>query len=341
MQTRPYLRPLSEAAAERQATAALEFMDLDRPALTERVRELKKEHCALLLAHNYQRPEVQDVADFVGDSLELSRKAAEAPQSLIVFCGVHFMAETAAILSPDKTVLLPEPDAGCPLADCVTREQVRHWKAGHPDGVVVAYVNTSAEVKAEADSCCTSSNAVAVVRSIPEDREILFVPDLYLGGYVRYLTGRRIHLWLGECHVHAGFRAEDAQKLWEDHPEADLLLHPECGCVSQCLLSAAEGELPADRTHVLSTGAMVRHASTSPLSTHLIGTEVGLLHRLQGRNPEKTFLPLREDAICHTMKAITLEKIAVALRDGVHRIHVDSKVAERARQAIERMLAIS
>ena len=324
--------------ATRAVEADREIRELDEQVLAERIQELRRKRRAILLAHNYQIPVIQDLADFVGDSLELSREAAKTDALLIVFCGVHFMAETAAILCPEKKVLIPDPEAGCSLAEMITAEQVRKWKAAHPDGVVVAYINTNADVKAEVDYCCTSSNAVKVVAAIPEDKEILFVPDMFLGLYIERMTGRKLHLWLGECHVHAGIRPENIHAIWQQHPEADLLLHPECGCISQCMLSVAEGELPKERTHILSTGGMVRHARSCPSRVDLVGTEVGLLHRLRKENPGKKFIPIREDAVCEYMKTITLAKVYRSLRDLVYEVRVPGPVASRARKAIHRMM---
>jgi quinolinate synthase len=258
-----------------------------------------------------------------------------------VFCGVHFMAETAVLLCPDKRVLLPDPEAGCSLAASCTVEEVRAWKAEHPDAVVVAYVNTDAAVKAEADYCCTSSNAVKVVQSIAPDREVLFLPDMFLGLYVERMAGRRVHLWLGECHVHAGIRTEDVHALMNQHPEADLLLHPECGCISQCLHAVAEGELPEDQTFVLSTGGMVAHARECSKPVDVVGTEIGLLHALHKENPRKRFVPLKDDAICEYMKTITPAKVYRSLRDDVYEVTVCEPVATRARAAIDRMMALA
>ncbi|MCS7173537.1 MAG: quinolinate synthase NadA [Armatimonadetes bacterium] len=309
--------------------------------LVEEIQRLRRERNAVILAHNYQIPEIQDLADFVGDSLGLAQAAARTTADVIVFCGVHFMAETAAILCPDRTVLLPDLEAGCSLAATITAEQVRAWKREHPGAVVVAYVNTSAEVKAESDYCCTSTNAVRVVSSIPEDREILFLPDFFLGSYVARVTGRRMHLWMGECHVHAGFRPEDVAELQQAHPDAELLIHPECGCVSACMYFLASGHLPQDRTHILSTEGMVRRARSSPAQTFLVATETGILHRMRKEAPGKTFLPVREDAICQYMKRITLDKLHRSLREGIYEVRVDPEIAARARRAIERMLALS
>ncbi len=310
-------------------------------ALQAEIRQLARERNAVLLAHNYQLPEVQDVADFVGDSLQLSQQAARTDAEVIVFCGVHFMAETAAILNPTKTVLLPDLEAGCSLAATITADQLRAWKAEHPGAVVVAYINTSAEVKAESDIICTSSNAVEVVRSIPPDREILFLPDMFLGSYVRRITGRPMHIWMGECHVHAGFRPDDILHLRAQLPEADFLIHPECGCVSQCMEYLAAGDVPADRTFVLSTGHMLRHARQSPAREFLVATEVGILHRLRKENPNKRFTPVSEEAICQYMKKITLEKVRRSLVENVYQVTVPEPVASRARVAIQRMLDLA
>ncbi|MHC4941280.1 MAG: quinolinate synthase NadA [Planctomycetota bacterium] len=326
-----------------EATAAIEkdeeIRGLSQAELVERIDALRKERNAIILAHNYQIGEIQDIADFVGDSLQLSVQASETDAPLIVFCGVHFMAETAAILSPQKRVLIPDPEAGCSLAAQVTAEQMRKWRAEHPDCVIVAYVNTDAAVKAEVDYCCTSSNAVHVVNSVPADKEILFVPDMFLGLWLRQQTSRKIHLWMGECHVHAGINAQDVKATLDAVPDANLLLHPECGCISQCLYALAEGDLPAERTHILSTGGMVKHARESTASLELVGTEVGMLHRLRKENPQKKFMPVREDAICEYMKQITLPKLYRALRDDVYEITVEESIADRARRAIDRMMA--
>jgi quinolinate synthase len=330
-----------DTAASRVVSTDAEIVGLSDTELVERIDALRSQRSAVILAHNYQIPPIQDLADFVGDSLQLSQQAAATEAPLIVFCGVHFMAETAALLCPDKRVLIPDPEAGCSLAATVTAEELRAWKAEHPGAVVVAYVNTDADVKAEADYCCTSTNAVGVVQSIPEDREVLFLPDMFLGLYIERMAGRKLHLWLGECHVHAGIRSEDVTALMDAHPQADLLLHPECGCVSQCLFAVAEGELPEDRTFVLSTGGMVRHARECAAAVDLVGTEVGLLHRLRTENPQKRFVPLREDAICEYMKTITLPKLYRALRDDVYEVTVPEPTASKARASIERMMALA
>lgn len=332
--------PLLHTREDDVVAADPEIAALDDVELVDGINRLRRERNAVVLAHNYQIPAIQDLADFVGDSLQLAHEAARSDAELILFCGVHFMAETAAITCPDKRVLIPDSEAGCSLAASVTAADVRRWRAEHPGAVVVAYVNTDATVKAEVDYCCTSSNAVQVVEAIPEDREILFLPDQFLGLYVQRRTGRSMRLWLGECHVHASIRPEDVDALMQRYPDADLLLHPECGCVSQCLWRLAEGDLPADRTLVLSTGGMVRHARECTAPVDLVGTEVGMLHRLHKENADKAFIPLREDAVCAYMKAITLAKLYRSLRDDVHEVSVPPDIADRARAAVDRMLAI-
>jgi quinolinate synthase len=302
--------------------------------LHDEVRALAAERDAVIIAHNYQLPEVQDVADYVGDSLGLSRQAAATEAETIVFCGVHFMAETAAILSPEKTVLLPDLDAGCSLADSITGAQLREWKAQHPGAVVVSYVNTTAEVKAESDYCCTSGNARQVVEAIPADREILFLPDMFLGLWLERVTGRKLTIWLGECHVHAGIRPADIERWQDEAPDADLLVHPECGCASQAM-AFANG-----RTQILSTEKMIDYAKRSPKQRFLVATETGIIHRLEREAPGKVFEPVREDAICRFMKLTTLEKVRDSLLELKHRVTVDPDVASRARLAIERMVAI-
>ena len=304
------------------------------------VRRLAGERRAVILAHNYQVPWIQDVADFVGDSLALSRQAAQTDAETIVFCGVHFMAETAKILSPDKTVLLPDLGAGCSLAATITAEDVRAWKAEHPGAAVVAYVNTTAEVKAESDICCTSSNAVEVVRSIPDDREILFLPDMFLGAHVERQTGRKMHLWMGECHVHAGIGPQEMRARADAQPDAELLIHPECGCSSAAIYLLGEGVLPADRTKVLSTGGMVREAASSPASRFLVATETGILHQLRKANPNKTFEPINEYAVCQYMKTITPAKLLRSLEEGVFEVTVPEEIRVRAAAAVERMIAL-
>jgi quinolinate synthase len=305
------------------------------------VRMLAGERRAVILAHNYQVPWIQDVADFVGDSLALSRQAADTDAQVIVFCGVHFMAETAKILSPSKTVLIPDLDAGCSLSASITADQLREWKAEHPGAAVVSYVNTSAEVKAESDVCCTSSNAAEVVRSIPEDREILFLPDMFLGAHVERQTGRKMHLWMGECHVHAGIGAKEMQEKAEANPDAELLIHPECGCSSAAIYLMGEGLLPADRTHVLSTGGMVKESLQSPAKRFLVATETGILHQLRKANPDKVFEPINEYAVCRYMKTITPEKLLRSLKDMVFEVAVPEEIRVKAERAVQRMIEIA
>jgi quinolinate synthase len=309
-------------------------------AWAREVRELAARRGAVILAHHYQVPWIQDVADHLGDSLALSRAAAASDAGTIVFCGVHFMAETAKILAPDKTVLIPDPGAGCSLADTVTAGQVRRWKAEHPGALVVAYVNTSAAVKAEADVCCTSSNAVEIVESLPPDREILFLPDMFLGAHVRRQTGRTIHLWLGECHVHAGIKPAALKAKVAAEPDAELYVHPECGCTTAALWLASEGELPAGRTHVLSTGAMVDRARAAGDGKVLVATEIGILHQLRAANPRATFEPVNGRASCAYMKMITPEKLLRTLRENVFEVTVEPGVAARARAAVDAMVAV-
>jgi len=314
-------------------------------SLTTEIRELASARDAVILAHNYQVPEVQDVAHFVGDSLGLSQQAAAAPEQTIVFCGVHFMAETAAILCPQKTVLIPDPDAGCSLAESIDAAQLAAWKAEHPQAVVVMYVNTSAEVKALTDYCCTSSNAVAVVRHIlathGPDTEILFGPDMFLGAYVERIVGRRMRVWDGECHVHAGIRPSDIAATRAAHPDADFLIHPECGCSTSVMEYVAAGDVPPDGVHMLSTGGMLTYAERStPGSSAIVATEIGMLHPLRLAAPHTDFIAANEQASCRYMKMITLPKLRDSLRDGVHQVRVPAHTADAARVAIERMVAI-
>ena len=315
------------------------------PALQDEVRALARERDAVILAHNYQVPEVQDVADLVGDSLQLSQQAARASESVIAFCGVHFMAETASILCPEKTVILPDADAGCSLADSITAAQLRAWKAQHPGAVVVMYVNTSAEVKAETDYCCTSSNAVKVVEHIwrqhGEETEILFGPDMWLGAYVERVTGRRLHVWTGECHVHAGIRPGDISDVRQAHPGAEFLIHPECGCTTQVMEYVASGDVDAEHTHLLSTGGMLDFARESEAEDFIVATETGMLYPLEHDNPGKRFIAANREAVCRYMKMITLPKLRDALRELRPQVSVDPAVAERARVPIERMVAIT
>jgi quinolinate synthase len=304
------------------------------------IRALAARRDAVILAHNYQPPQIQDVADHVGDSLALSRLAAASDASTIVFAGVYFMAETAKILAPDRTVLIPDPRAGCSLSDSITADQLRAWKAEHPGAVVVAYVNTSAEVKAESDLCCTSANAADIVSAIPADREVLFLPDQFLGAHVRRVTGRdNLHVWLGECHVHAGISPEDLRAKAAARPDAELFVHPECGCTTAALWLAGTGDLPADRTHVLSTGGMLAAARSTKSSSVLVATETGMLHQLRQANPEVSWEPVNPRAECPYMKMTTPQVLTRCLRDGVTEVTVDPDVARRARAAVEAMIA--
>jgi quinolinate synthase len=314
--------------------------------LQNEVRELAAARDAVILAHNYQLPEVQDVADFVGDSLALSQQAAQTDATTIAFCGVHFMAETAAILSPTKTVLIPDPDAGCSLADSISAAQLAAWKDEHPNAVVVMYVNTSAEVKALTDYCCTSSNALGVVRHIlaehGSDTEILFGPDMFLGAYVEHQLGRALHVWDGECHVHAGIRPADIAATRATHPGAEFLIHPECGCTTSVMEYVAAGDIDARGVHMLSTGGMLDYAAQArPGSSAIVATEVGMLYPLRKAAPDVEFVPANAEASCRFMKMITLPKLRDALRDGVYEVRVPSATADAARLAIERMVAIS
>jgi quinolinate synthase len=302
--------------------------------MQDEVKALARERGAVILAHNYQVPEVQDVADYVGDSLGLSRQAAATDEEAIVFCGVHFMAETAKILSPEKTVLIPDRDAGCSLASSITADELRRWKAENPGAIVVSYVNTTAEVKAETDYCCTSGNAKAVIEAIPADQEILFLPDMYLGLWLEKVTGRKLNIWLGECHVHAGIRPQDIERWQAEAPDAELLVHPECGCASQAMAFGNE------RTHILSTEGMINFAKQSPKPRMLVATEIGIIHRLEKEAPGKRFEPVNRDAFCKYMKMITLEKLRDSLRDWKHEVTVEPEIAARARGAIERMVQL-
>jgi quinolinate synthase len=316
------------------------------PALQDEVRALARERQAVILAHNYQLPEVQDVADYVGDSLGLSQQAARSGAPMIVFCGVHFMAETASILCPDSRVLIPDLDAGCSLADSITAAELQAWKAEHPGAVVVMYVNTTAEVKALTDYCVTSSNAVAVVEHIfathGDEVEILFGPDMFLGAYVERMTGRRMHVWDGECHVHAGIRPSDIEATRAAHPDADFLIHPECGCSTSVMEYVAAGDVDPEGVHMLSTGGMLRYAEhAQPGATASVATEVGMLHPLRQAAPETDFVAANEAASCKYMKMITLPKLRDALRDDKFEVRVPDEIARAARVPIERMVAIS
>lgn len=311
------------------------------PEWADEVRRLARQRGATVLAHNYQLPAIQDVADHVGDSLALSRIAAEAPEDTIVFCGVHFMAETAKILAPHKTVLIPDQRAGCSLADSITADDLRQWKAEYPDAVVVSYVNTTAAVKALTDICCTSSNAVDVVASIPADREVLFCPDQFLGAHVRRVTGRtNMHIWAGECHVHAGINGDELADQARAHPDAELFVHPECGCATSALYLAGEGAVPAERVKILSTGGMLDAARASRAREVLVATEVGMLHQLRRAAPDIDFRAVNDRASCRYMKMITPGALLRSLTEGTDEVDVDSETARRARASVQRMIEI-
>jgi len=322
------------------STVATEKADEARDWARE-IRRLARQRDAVILAHNYQDAQIQDVADHVGDSLALSRLAAASSAPVIVFAGVYFMAETAKILAPDRTVLIPDSRAGCSLADSITAEQVREWKAGHPGAAVVAYVNTSAEVKAEADVCCTSANAAEIVAAIPEDQEVLFLPDQFLGAHVRRVTGRdNIRVWLGECHVHAGISPAELRHKAEAEPGAELFIHPECGCSTAALWQAGTGDLPAGRTRVLSTGGMLDAARRTRAPAVLVATETGMLHQLRQANPGVRWEPVNPNAVCRFMKMTTPAALLRCLRDGVEEVDVPPGIAARARSAVQAMIGV-
>jgi quinolinate synthase len=304
----------------------------EKKGLVADILRLKKERRAVILAHNYQRGEVQDVADFLGDSLGLTQQAAKTDARVIVFCGVHFMAETAAVMNPDKTVVIPDQEAGCSLASMISGESLRRWKAEHPGAVVVTYINCTAEVKAESDYICTSTNAVKIVEAVPAGREILFAPDQFLGTYVQRKTGRTMHLWPGYCHVHNRIETDKIKQLKSDHPQAKFIMHPECGCLTSCMSLADK---------VVSTEGIVKHCRDSKDPEFIVGTEVGILHRLRKESPGKTFYPAAEEASCEFMKLNTLEKVLWSLEDLEYKVTVPPEVARKARVAIQRMLDIS
>ncbi|MGH3964664.1 MAG: quinolinate synthase NadA [Pseudonocardiaceae bacterium] len=331
---------MATTAVPERTNAGRGELGLD-PAWRQEVRELARQRDAVLLAHNYQLPEIQDIADHVGDSLALSRIAADCAANTIVFCGVHFMAETAKILAPAKTVLIPDARAGCSLADSIDAGQLRDWKAEHPDAVVVSYVNTSAEVKAETDICCTSSNAVEVVDSVPADRDVLFLPDQFLGAHVQRVTGRRnLHIWAGECHVHAGINGSQLAAKAAAAPDAELYIHPECGCATSALYLAGAGAVPAERVRILSTGGMLDAARTTGALEVLVATEVGMLHQLRRAAPGVDFQAVNDRASCRYMKMITPAALLRSLRDGVDEVTVPADIAARAHSAVRRMIAI-
>lgn len=314
-------------------------LDSKQDLLAE-IKELKKKRNAVILAHNYQIAEIQDIADYVGDSLGLSQQAAKTKADTIVFCGVHFMAETAAILCPDKRVLIPDLEAGCSLASSINVDELRRWKKEHPGALVVSYVNTTAEVKAESDYCCTSGNALKIVQSIPEDKEILFLPDVFLGSWVEKVTGRNnMHIWLGECHVHAAIPPSRIDEKLEEHPQAQLLIHPECGCLTP-YLDRVVRQNGSCQLKVTSTEGMIRQAKESSANEFVVATEIGILHRLKQENPNKSFYPIENEMSCQFMKLITLDKLYTSLKEEKFAVAVDSAIAAKARMAIERMISI-
>ena len=310
--------------------------------LKEKIEELKKEKDVVILAHNYEIPEVQDIADFVGDSLGLARQAAKTPHKTILFCGVHFMAETAAIISPEKKVLIPDTNAGCSLSDSINLEQLKKWKSEHPNAISVGYVNTTAEIKSELDYCCTSSNAVNVVKAIPDDKEILFLPDMFLGSYVAKMTGRKnMLIWAGECHVHAGITPDHVKEKLNSLANAEFLIHPECSCTTPMMYDVANGSYSSNQVQILSTEGMMNHVKSSKSNEFVVATETGILYRMKKQNPDKKFIPASEKAECEYMKMITLEKVYDSLLNETNVVTVPKETADKARLAIERMLAIS
>jgi quinolinate synthase len=319
----------------------LEQTPAEVAALQSEIRDLAERRNAVVLAHNYQRPEVQDVADFVGDSLGLSRQAARTEAEVIIFAGVHFMAETAAILSPQKRVLLPDLRAGCSLAATVTAEDVRRWKTRFPGYIAVGYVNTTAEVKAELDYCCTSGNVLDVIDAIPEDKGILFLPDFFLGAHVRRMRpDRRVEVWLGECHVHKGIRAETLNAARARYPDAEVLVHPECGCAGQLIYEMGHGDVKPEGLHIASTEGMIRAVTERPVSRFIVATETGIIHRMEQMAPEKEFIPADPEAQCAFMKTITLTGVRDSLLLDQYHITVPPEIADRARGAIDRMVAL-
>lgn len=313
---------------------------MDTQELIDGIKKLKNEKNAVIIAHNYMVPEVQDIADYLGDSLGLSQQAAETDAEVIVFCGVHFMAETASIISPNKKVLIPDLDAGCSLADSITVEQLREWKAEHPDAIVVTYINTTAAIKAECDYCCTSSNAVDIVESIPEEKEILFLPDKFLGSYIELVTGRELNIWDGACHVHEKIGELNLAEKQKEYPDAEILIHPECGCSTSCMMKSAM-YFDCKDGHIHSTSGMLDRAGESDADEFVVATETGILHRMRKENPEKKFYPANENAECEYMKMITLEKLYDSLKYEQHEVNVDGQLAKKAHLPIERMLSIT
>jgi quinolinate synthase len=314
----------------------------DTSKLKEDILRLKKEKDVVILAHNYQIPGIQDVADFTGDSLGLSKQAAKVDQKTILFCGVHFMAETAAIISPHKKVLIPDLQAGCSLSDSITLDELKNWKKQHPNAIAVGYVNTTAEIKSELDYCCTSSNAINVVKAIPENKEILFLPDMFLGSYVAKMTGRKnMHIWAGECHVHAGITPDDITKKLDSMKDAEFVIHPECSCTTPMLYDLASGSFNERKVSILSTEGMLNHVKDSKAKNFVVATETGILYRMRKDNPNKTFVPASEKAECQHMKMNTMEKVYDSLVEDKYEITVPKEIADKARLAIDRMLAIN
>jgi len=312
---------------------------MDRDFLFSEIKNLKEKKNAVILAHNYQVPDVQDAADFVGDSLGLSIEAGKTSADIIVFCGVHFMAETASIISPMKKVLIPDLDAGCSLAASINIEQLKKWKIQHPNAVVVSYVNTTAEIKAESDYCVTSSNAVKVVQYIPAGKEILFLPDKYLGRYVELVTGRKINIWDGACHVHEKIGNIEFSNIQEKYPDAEFLIHPECGCSTSCLVRS-KTDPNGDKMKIFSTEGMVNYVEKSESKKFVIATETGIIHRMKKQSPEKSFYPVSEHSVCEYMKMITLEKLYKSLLYDQYEVKVPEALAERAIIPVKRMLSI-
>ncbi len=310
-------------------------------ALQQEIRDLARARKAVILAHNYQRPEVQDVADYVGDSLGLSRKAAATDAEVIVFCGVHFMAETAAILAPGKRVLLPDLAAGCSLAATITADDVRAWKAKFPGYIAVGYVNTTADVKAELDYCCTSGNVLEVIDAIPEDKGILFCPDFFLGAHVKRMRPhRKVEVWMGECHVHKDINPHTLERMRHEHPRAEVLVHPECGCAGQLIYAMGHGDIPSEGVHIASTERMIQLVKERPATEFIIATETGIMHRMEQLAPEKHFFAADRAAVCAYMKTITLEGTRDALVKDQFHVTVAPEIAARARASLDRMVAL-
>jgi len=302
--------------------------------IADRIQQLKKEKNAVILAHYYTRPEIQDIADYLGDSLGLSQEAGKTKAKIIVFCGVHFMAETASIISPDKKVLIPAQHAGCSLAESITAYELREWKKNNPGGIIVSYVNTTAEVKAWTDICCTSANALKVVESIPTDKKILFVPDKNLGAWIQKKTGRIMELWNGDCCVHERITPEMIIQKSREYPEADILIHPECRC------SHDEQILNMPQAYMYSTAGMIKHALNSPKKQFIIATEIETIHKLRKDNPEKQFIPIHPQTLCGQMKKVTLEKVLESLEKEQYEVNIPEDLRQKARIPIERMLKI-